>query len=314
LPIEHRFVVDEDGAGERLDRYLAELVETSRTQLQRAIREGHVRVDGVSRRPSYRVVEGDVVEVALPDAVPLALVAAAIPLDVVFEDEALIVVDKPAGLVVHPGPGHQTDTLVNALLGRGGPLSGIGGVLRPGIVHRLDRDTSGLVVVARSERAHLGLSAQFAAHTVEREYVALVARVRGEALGEGGTFATRHGRHPGDRLRFSGQVDEGREAITHYRVLERFAGGAAMVACRLETGRTHQIRMHFSEAGHPLVGDRLYGGRAMASSRLLERQALHARLLGFSHPEGGERLRFESPLPADLQGALDRLRAGAPWR
>jgi len=240
---------------------------------------------------------------------------ASIPLDVVYEDAHLVVVDKPAGLVVHPAKGHRTGTLVNALLGRGGferagadPLDPEGH-LRPGVVHRLDKDTSGLLVVAKDEGAREALKALFAKHDIEREYVAVVVGAAKDA-----TYDTLHGRHETDRLRFTTHVREGKRAVTHVRVLERL-GPATLVACRLETGRTHQIRVHLAERGRtPILGDVVYGKppkdpavRAIAEA--LGRQALHARVLGFEHPVTGERVRFESAIPRDMAVAIEALRA-----
>ena len=274
-----------------------------------------VRVnDEVGRKPSYRVQAGDRVEVEVPPPKPLELEASDIPLEILFEDNHLIVVAKPAGMVVHPAPGHETDTLVNALLAHVVDLSGIGGALRPGIVHRLDRDTSGVIVVAKDDASHLGLSDQLSSHDIDRVYVALVAHLRGSGLQDVGKFDTLHGRHPRDRKRYTSAVDRGRKAVTHYRVLERFEQGVAKVECRLETGRTHQIRVHFSEHGCPIIGDRLYGGRAMKSISLIDRQALHARSLGFIHPVSGEELRFEAEVPEDFKHAEETLRRGGSWR
>jgi 23S rRNA pseudouridine1911/1915/1917 synthase len=241
------------------------------------------------------------------------LVPQAIDVPVVYEDDDVIVVYKPAGLVVHPAPGHPDGTLVNALLHLcGDRLAGVGGELRPGIVHRIDRDTSGLLVATRNDRAHRHLQAQFAAHTVQREYRAIVARTSGPLLPSEGTFDTAHGRHPTDRKRFTGKRGR-RRAVTHFRVLERFASGAALVACTLETGRTHQIRVHLSEAGHPILGDPLYGGRSASSTRLIDRLALHALSLGFTLPDGTP-LYFEVPPPEDFAQALEKLARGAQWR
>jgi len=311
----YRFTVDDEDVGQRLDSFLADVTGYSRSRVQRAVREQGVRVDDEPMsRVSYRVREGDRVVLSLPEPKPLDLEPADIPLDLLYEDEDLLVVNKQPGLVVHPGPGHTRDTLVNGLLAHDRALSEIGGVLRPGIVHRLDRDTSGIMVVAKSDRSHLSLSEQFAAHSIERMYVALVVRVRGSELESEGTFDTLHGRDPRDRKRFSGRVSSGRRAITHYRVRERYEDGALEVACRLETGRTHQIRVHFSEAGCPVLGDELYAGRAVARSRLIDRHALHAQVLGFDHPVTRERLRFESEPPEDYCRARALLAKGARWR
>jgi len=321
--------------GERLDKALAAGAPDghglSRSRLQALIAEGAVRVPGgvVLRDPRMRVSGGEAVEIRLPPPVPTGAAPEEIPLDVVFEDAHLIVIDKPAGLVVHPAPGAATGTLVNALLHHcGGSLSGIGGALRPGIVHRLDKDTSGLIVAAKSDAAHQGLAAQFAARTIERRYCAvcwgapdpadprLAARM-GVGWEPGGTLriATAIGRHPADRLRMAVVGTGGKHAVTRVRVLERFGDPArpraALVECRLETGRTHQIRVHMAHALHPLVGDTLYargfGGTDPAIGGFA-RQALHATSLGFVHPVTAAVLRFERPPPADFTGLLTVLR------
>ena len=311
----HTCVVSESDANQRLDSFIAAETPLSRSRVQWLLEHGMVRVnDEVGRKPSYRVQPGDRVDVEVPPAKPLELEASEIPLDILYEDSHLVVIAKPAGMVVHPGPGHQSDTLVNALLAHVDDLSGIGGALRPGIVHRLDQDTTGVLVVAKDDTAHQGLSSQLGAHDVERVYVALVAHLRGQGLQDEGTFDTLHGRHPKDRKRFTTTVDRGRRAVTHYRVIERFGQGVAKVECRLETGRTHQIRVHFSEYGCPIIGDRVYGGRAMKSTSLIDRQALHALSLGFVHPVSGEDLRFEAELPEDFKHAEETLRRGGSWR
>ncbi|MBI5481096.1 MAG: RluA family pseudouridine synthase [Deltaproteobacteria bacterium] len=305
------FTVATDEEGARLDQFLAgKDLPHSRSQIKRRIDSGEVRVNGVPARPARRLRAGDRVAFTPPPPAAAALRPEAIPLQVLHEDAYLIVIDKPAGLVVHPAAGHAAGTLVNALLHRCADLKGIGGEVRPGIVHRLDRDTSGVMVVAKDEPTLLDLQAQFKRHTLRRAYVALVD---GSVAGAAGRFATLYGRHPRHRQRFTTRVTTGRPAVTNWRVLERLAG-ATLVEARLETGRTHQIRVHFREHGHPLVGDRVYGHpsrdadvRAVAAA--LGRQALHARLLGFRHPATGAELDFETPVPADLQAAIDGLRA-----
>ncbi|MFD0979646.1 RluA family pseudouridine synthase [Tropicimonas aquimaris] len=327
---------------ERLDKALArhvpEEAALSRSRLAKLIGEGQVRVGGVAEtNPKAKVAAGDAVEITLPEAAPVETRAQEIPLEVVYEDDALIVIDKPAGMVVHPAPGSPDGTLVNALLHHcGDTLSGIGGERRPGIVHRIDKDTSGLLVVAKSDAAHHGLAAQFEAHTAERRYLALVhgcpdpadPRLRGirgthwesaEVL----RITTRLARHRHDRQRQAVVWDGGRHAVTRLRVLDPFGTppAAALVECRLETGRTHQIRVHMSHVGHALIGDPVYGGRRKASARALgadaaaavdafPRQALHAATLGFVHPVSGERLDFESPLPEDMAGLVAKLQGG----
>jgi 23S rRNA pseudouridine1911/1915/1917 synthase len=319
--------------GDRLDKALAaavpEALALSRSRLQALIGEGRVAAaDGTPLDdPRLRLMPGTEVVLTLPAPGPVDARPEAIPLDIVFEDPHLIVIDKPAGLVVHPAPGARDGTLVNALLHHcGGTLSGIGGKLRPGIVHRIDKDTSGLLVVAKSDAAHRGLAAQFAAHDLERRYLAVahgapdpadprLAHLAGISWEAGGVVRVEGniGRHPGDRKRMAVLAADGKAAVTRARVLERFGPEGAPVAslleCRLETGRTHQIRVHMSFAGHPLVGDTVYGRRRGAGPLLaFPRQALHAASLGFVHPMTGEALRFESSPPADMQGLLAFLR------
>ena len=307
-------MVTEEQVGERLDRLVAAAIGQSRARIQALLKAGAGRVNERVCGASYRVRLGDAVTLVFPAPLPTTLQASDIPIDVVYEDEHVVVVDKPSGMVVHPAPGHPADTLVNVLLGRVSGLSGIGGVLRPGIVHRLDRYTSGLLVVAKRDDAHLSLSRQFASHTVERLYDAIAVHLQGPPLEDRGTFDTLHGRHPNDRKRFSSRVERGRRAVTHYEVVRRYSATACQVVCRLQTGRTHQIRVHFSDRGWPTLADRVYGGRAMQRCRLLDRQALHARVLGFAHPETSERLYFERQPPADFASAQARLSAGEDWR
>lgn len=313
----------------------------SRTRLARLIAEGRVRVNGAAITDARaRVAEGDQVEIDLPEAAGIETRPQEIALDIVYEDAELIVVDKPAGMVVHPAPGSPEGTLVNALLAHcGDTLSGIGGARRPGIVHRIDKDTSGLLVAAKTDRAHHGLARQFERHSAERAYLAIVhgcpdaadprlRGVRGASFGPDGvlTLATGLARHRTDRQRQAVVFGTGRRAVTRVRVLERFGAPSAvsLVECRLETGRTHQIRVHMAHAGHGLVGDPVYGGRrrvvpagalgdaARAAVAGFARQALHAATLGFDHPATGEPLRFEAPPPADFAALLAALRGGQP--
>ncbi len=323
----------------RLDKALAaevpESAALSRSRLARLIAEGAVTLNGaVVQDARARVAEGDAVEIALPDPVEIAALPEAIPLDIQFEDADLIVVNKPAGMVVHPAPGSPAGTLVNGLLHHfGGALSGVGGALRPGIVHRIDKDTSGLLVVAKSDRAHQGLAGQFAAHSVERRYLGLchgcpdpadprLRGLRGVTIEAGGVvrIATHLARHRTDRQRQAVLFAGGRHAVTRLSVEEGFAGAAALVACRLETGRTHQIRAHLGYIGHGLIGDPVYGGRRRLSARRVGEaaaaaaaaypgQALHAETLGFDHPVTGARLRFMVPPPPDFESLLAQLRA-----
>ena len=301
----------ETDAGQRLDRVLAlHLPELSRTRLKRLIESGNVTENGaVLRDPSQRVRYDQNFVVILPqmeDAVP---VAQPIALDIRFEDAHLIVIDKPAGMVVHPAPGNPDGTLVNALLAHcGASLSGIGGVRRPGIVHRLDKDTSGLMVVAKTEAAHQALSRDFAARRIERAYTAFVW---GVPLAPAGEIVGNIGRSGVNRKKMAVVRDErGKPAITRYRVERAFGADAGQIECRLATGRTHQIRVHFAHLGHPLIGDPVYGTRARRSVArtatgeqiaAFPRQALHARLLGFTHPVEKRPMQFESPLAADLR-------------
>jgi 23S rRNA pseudouridine1911/1915/1917 synthase len=302
------FVVDEDGDGQRVDAVLAELARVSRSQVQRWIEAGRVRVSGRPVRASRRLEFGETIEAIPIEPVEMDLRPEAIPLDVLYEDTDLIVIDKPAGLVVHPAPGHPSGTLVNALLHHCGDLAGIGGVLRPGIVHRLDRGTSGVLVVAKNDRTHQGLALQFAEHTIERIYHVFV---RGMPRVSAGRIDRSIGRHPQDRKRMSVESRSGRPSITGWRVLRRYPeAGTSELEIRPETGRTHQIRVHLASAGLPIVGDVVYG-RARGHEADLGRPALHAQCLGFDHPgRGGERLRFEAPLPEDLRNLVASL--GAP--
>jgi 23S rRNA pseudouridine1911/1915/1917 synthase len=314
--------------GERLDKALAasvpEVLGLSRSRLQALIQQGAIATAGgmLLDDPRARIAPGTELLVSLPRPEPIDAAPEAIPLVIVYEDDHLIVVDKPAGLVVHPAPGAPAGTLVNALLHHAGArLSGIGGRIRPGIVHRIDKDTSGLLVVAKTDAAHQGLQAQFKAHDLERRYLAVVhgqpdpaePRLRhlaGIGWEPGGVLRIEGGigRHPGDRKRMAVLSENGKPAVTRVRMLERLPG-AALVECRLETGRTHQIRVHMAFAGHPLVGDAVYG-RRRAAGPLGEfpRQALHAASLGFAHPVTGAAMRFESVMPADIEGLLAALR------
>ncbi|MEM1417068.1 MAG: RluA family pseudouridine synthase [Myxococcota bacterium] len=300
--------------GERVDKVLAGLGFASRSTLQRWIEDGRVRIDGAPAQAKQRVRPGQRLEVRPAPPPPSAAVPQDLPLDVRFEDAHLVVVHKPAGLVVHPAPGHPDGTLVNALLHHVDFSTEGGDPMRPGIVHRLDRFTSGVMVVAKSVRAREGLVALFQAHDVERRYDAIALG----ALPGPVTYETLHGRHPRDRKKFSGRVERGKRAVTHVVPVAGLPSAAPLathVACRLETGRTHQIRVHLAEAGHPLLGDPLYGKtpkdpRLRAAATALGRQALHAATLGFAHPVTGEPMRFEAELPEDFRAARDAL--GAP--
>jgi 23S rRNA pseudouridine1911/1915/1917 synthase len=298
-PAAREFVVDEAHAGERLDRALAALAGVARAQAQRWIEQQRVRVNGAAARASQKLAAGDCVLAAPPTPTPSELAPEAISLALLHQDEALAVLDKPAGLVVHPAPGHPSGTLVNALLHHVRDLAGIGGVARPGIVHRLDRGTSGVMVIAKTDAAHLALARQFHDHTIERVYLAFA---RGAPAQDEGRIERAIGRHPSDRKRMSILTKRGRAAATRWRVVRRFPRSSAVkLEIRPETGRTHQIRVHLAAHGLPLLGDATYGkaaGRAFSSA--LDRPALHAAVLGFTHPTTGEPLRFEAPPPADL--------------
>jgi 23S rRNA pseudouridine1911/1915/1917 synthase len=327
-------VSDEEG-GSRLDRFLALQADAaaealSRTRIRALIDEGKVTLDGKpASDPGRKVRAGQTVAIEVPAAAPAEPVAENIPLVIPYEDEHLIVIEKPAGLVVHPAAGHESGTLVNALLGHcGDTLSGVGGVKRPGIVHRLDKDTSGLLVVAKTDAAHQGLAALFADHgrtlPLIREYRALVWGVPPRMRGTVDAPIGRHGTHRERQAIVRGE--RGREAVTHWAVEETFTGRegepvASLIACQLETGRTHQIRVHMAHIGHPVMGDPVYAtGFQTKAARLtddaraaldaLGRQALHAARLGFEHPASGEELEFESELPADMQRLLEALRTG----
>ena len=313
-----RFTVARADARARLDRLLADHVPAlSRSRLKNLIETGRVSIGGATiTEPGYRVKPGQAVTLVIPPPVDETPQAQAIPLQVAYEDEHLIVVDKPAGLVVHPAPGNPDRTLVNALLAHcGASLSGIGGVRRPGIVHRLDKDTSGLMVAAKHDAAHRGLSEQFATRRLSRTYQAVVWGVPRPGAGriEGAI-----GRDPRNRKRMAVRESGGKAAVTHYRVLKPLGPLWSLVECRLETGRTHQIRVHMAHRGHPLVGDALYGGarrrgldeRWQKTLALCPRQALHAAALRFVHPVSGAALAFESPLPADMHALIEAANAG----
>lgn len=304
------FVVGEGEEGLRLDLALAALSGASRSHVRRWIDAGCVRVNQGPARASHRVALGDTLLAEPPEPLPAGLAPEAIPLAVLYEDDDLVVVDKLAGMVVHPSPGHPTGTLVHALLYHcGETLAGVGGVQRPGIVHRLDRGTSGVMVVAKRDEAHLALAEQFRDHSIERVYRALV---RGAPGADAGRVERPVGRHPRDRKRMSVHTRSGREARTAWRVLERFpARGLVWLEVRPETGRTHQIRVHLASAGLPIAGDPVYGRARKAGAAPLDRPALHAAVLGFRHPRSGARLRFEAPLPDDLRALLAELRGAA---
>jgi len=298
------WIVEQDESGERIDKFLAQVEEGdwSRTQIQGWIKEGNVEVNGKQVKGNYRLQEGDEISLKVPPPVELDLQPEPMDLDIVYEDKDVVVVNKARGMVVHPAPGNYSGTLVNALLYHCKDLSGINGVLRPGIVHRIDKDTSGLLMVAKNDKAHESLAAQLKEHSVLRRYVALV---HGIIPHDQGTIDAPIGRDPKNRQQMAVVFENSKPAVTHFQVLERF-DQYTLVECQLETGRTHQIRVHFKYIGYPLVGDTKYG--PVKNDFHLEGQALHARDLGFVHPTTGEFMEFTSPLPEEIEKILTILR------
>ncbi len=305
------FTAEKHDTGTRLDAFVSEKSELSRSAAARLIEDGHVLVAGGQKAKNYKLREGDVVELTVPECEEYDAEPENIPLDVVYEDDYIIVINKPSGMVVHPAPGNYSGTLVNALLYHcKDSLSGIGGVMRPGIVHRIDKDTSGLLVVAKCDEAHTALSEELKYHGIEREYRALVV---GGFKEDSGTVDYPIGRHPVDRKKMAVIKDgtaSAKEAITHYTVLERF-GRISYLALKLETGRTHQIRVHMSYTGHPLLGDEVYAKNKtkfeQAHPALFNGQMLHAKKLTLTHPKTGERMTFECPLPQNFEKSLELL-------
>ena len=297
-------VVENDG-GERIDRYLADNFEDkSRSYLQKLIKDGQVKVNGKPVKANYRLVFDDRVEIYMPEVKEPDIEPENIPLDILYEDKDVLLVNKPKQMVVHPAPGHYSGTLVNAIMYHcGNDLSGINGVMRPGIVHRIDMDTTGSLVVCKNDMAHQSLSEQLKEHSINRIYEAIV---HGNLKQDEGTVNAPIGRHPTDRKKMSIHAKNGREAVTHYKVLERF-GNYTYIQCKLETGRTHQIRVHMSSIGHPLVGDMVYGP-AKCPFPNLQGQTLHARTLGFIHPSTNEYLEVNAPLPDYFTSLINKLR------
>ena len=325
MPQFETFHFTSDSRGSRLDQFVeAQYIasplpaqQLSRTYIQQLIRDGAVTVNGKSSKPGYKLRAGDKITLHLPDPSPLETIPPeSVPLNILHEDLSLIVVDKPAGMLVHPAGGVYTGTLVNALLGHCKDLSGIGGTERPGIVHRLDKDTSGVLVTAKTNRAHRALSAQFEAHTTSRHYVAAICGIPEPGAG---TIDEQIARSHRDRRKMAVVKTDGRRAVTHYQVLEVY-DGFSLLRLTLETGRLHQIRVHLSFLGYPVAGDPVYGGgreRALSDAPSatvrqalikLNRQALHAEIIGFTHPETGERLEFSAPMPNDMRQTVDALR------
>lgn len=296
---------DETYMDERLDKFLsAMLPDQSRSYLQKIIKDGNVLVNGEPKKSSYRLEDGDEVTADLPGLKSPDIEPENIPLDILYEDASILMVNKPKGMVVHPSAGHYTGTLVNAVLWHcQGQLSGINGVSRPGIVHRIDKDTTGVLVVCKNDAAHNAVAAQLKEHSITRKYRAIVHGVIKE---DEGTVDAPIGRHPTERKKMASGVKNGKRAVTHYRVLERFQG-YTYVECQLETGRTHQIRVHMASIHHPLLGDTVYG--PAKDSHHLEGQTLHAMVLGLIHPVTGEYLEVEAPLPEYFENLLKKFRA-----
>lgn len=299
------FQVTREEQGDRIDRYLASrLPDYSRSFFQKLVGEGRVLVGDKPVKSNYKINEGDRVSLSVPDAVEPEIIPEPIPLDILYEDASLLVINKPKGMVVHPCPGHYSGTLVNALMYHcKDQLSGINGVMRPGIVHRIDQNTTGSLVVCKTDAAHRSLAEQLKVHSITRKYRAIV---HGNLKEEEGTVNAPIGRHPVDRKKMAVNNRCGRDAVTHYRVLERF-GSFTYLECRLETGRTHQIRVHMASIGHPLLGDDVYGPSRCPIPGLTG-QTLHAMTLGFIHPETGTYMEFEAPLPEYFESLLEKLR------
>ena len=301
----HCFTADIEHEDQRIDRYLTEMLpEQSRSFFQKLIRDGFVIVNHIIVKVNYRLKTGDVIEIDIPDAVPTEIVPENIPLDILYEDDDLLIVNKPKGMVVHPAVGHSTGTLVNAIMYHcQGNLSGINGEIRPGIVHRIDKDTTGSLIICKNDEAHRNIAEQIKEHSVTRRYVGVVAGTFSE---ESGTVEGAIGRHPNDRKRMTINEKNGKPAITHYKVLQRFAKYTYM-EFQLETGRTHQIRVHMASIGHPLLGDELYGNPKNLAMKGLQGQTLHAMIIGFVHPTTHEYMEFEAPLPEYFQNLLNKL-------
>ena len=301
-----RLTVSPEEAGVRIDKYLAEqLPDITRSYLQKLLKDGSVQMNGKPVKTSTKTAAGAVIELTIPEPEEPEILPEDIPLDILYEDSDVILINKPKDMVVHPAAGHYTGTLVNALMYQcKGDLSGINGVLRPGIVHRIDKDTTGVLIVCKNDKAHNALAEQLKEHSITRKYRAIVC---GNLKEDEGTVDAPLGRHPQDRKKMAIVRTGGKRAVTHYRVLERF-GNYTYIECQLETGRTHQIRVHMASLGHPLLGDEAYG--RVKSPFKLEGQTLHAMVLGFIHPTTGEYMEFEAPLPEYFEKLLEKLRRG----
>ena len=300
--MEKLFFTIEKG-GERIDKYLSEQLEDmTRSHIQKLIKENMVRVNGMAVKSNFKLSASDQIEVEIPELKEPDILPENIPLDILYEDQDILVVNKPKGMVVHPAPGHYTGTLVNAIMYHcKDNLSGINGVLRPGIVHRIDMDTTGSLLICKNDRAHQALAEQLKEHSITRKYHAIV---HGRLKEDEGTIDKPIGRHPIDRKKMSVHCTNGREAITHYRVLKRFQQ-FTYIECQLETGRTHQIRVHMSSIGHPILGDQIYGPAKCPYK--LQGQTLHAKVLGITHPITGEYMEFDAPLPEYFQALLEKM-------
>ncbi|MEA3363364.1 MAG: RluA family pseudouridine synthase [Thermodesulfobacteriota bacterium] len=306
----------DDRPAERLDTFVAEcLPDVSRSQLKKLINSGQITLDGAITKASNKLKGGESIQVVLPDPESIEALPEAIPLHILYEDQDLIVVDKPAGMVVHPAVGHSHGTLVNALLHHCTDLAGIGGEIRPGIVHRIDKDTSGVIVVTKNDLSHQHLAAQFKDHSIKRRYLALV---HGTPNGQSGIIDQPIGRHPTQRKKMSGKARNSKRAVTHWKIIKQYnINRLSLIELQLETGRTHQIRVHFTEINCPLIGDPLYGNRSRTTAikdmelrKLIDQlpgQALHAQCLGFIHPRSGKYLEFSSEIPETLQRILTHL-------
>ena len=295
----------ETETNERIDKFLSvQMEELSRSYVQKLIKDGNVKVDGKAVKANYKLSYDEWIQVTIPDLTAPDIVPENIPLDILYEDEDILIVNKPKGMVVHPAAGHYSGTLVNALMYYcGNCLSGINGVMRPGIVHRIDMDTTGSLLVCKNDFAHQNLAEQLKAHSIKRVYHAIV---HGNIKEDSGTINEPIGRHPTERKKMCVNHQNGREAVTHYKVLERF-GNYTYIACKLETGRTHQIRVHMASIHHPLLGDRVYGPQKCPFPEL-QGQTLHAKVLGITHPRTGEYLEVDAPLPVYYERLLQKLR------
>ena len=299
----HCFTADIEHEDQRIDRYLTEMLpEQSRSFFQKLIRDGFVMVNHIIVKVNYRLKTGDIIEIDIPDAVPTEIVPENIPLDILYEDDDLLIVNKPKGMVVHPAVGHSTGTLVNAIMYHcQGNLSGINGEIRPGIVHRIDKDTTGSLIICKNDEAHRNIAEQIKEHSVTRRYVGVVAGTFSE---ESGTVEGAIGRHPNERKRMTINEKNGKPAVTHYRVLQTLKG-ASFMEFELETGRTHQIRVHMASISHPLLGDTVYGNSK--NPYKLQGQALHARTIGFIHPTTGEYIEVSAPIPEYMTELVRKL-------